>query len=486
MDESFTRRVKALARTAPVHDLESGKAMRDGDWSSYDLRALSLAAIDTVIDHMGLEHGATSEGVLARLAGLARAAAPDRDPARHRAVAAAVLGALLNDRNRREAFSVPYGEWTGSGERTGDERTGSGERTAAGHRMAELVFKLLEEVEAPDGTIVLRATDEAVNLFVGALDRDVEDAQAAAEAVLASQLRRGRVGQAVHTAKEARLRSVQFTRKVRRILEATRRDVRQVDWGEDVPALLSDSLDHLAERLSVERRLIVTLSDTLERAPEGDDARAAARLVELVRDCRSRHTDLHRELVGARAVFLDEQERQRFGRTAETRLVCLEEDLLKPLLAAPVPVGAPAAAAFLVRSLGPGPPRLLRVADLVAGLLRPRLEAAEPPLFEPPELTELDLDPDRFPEEVRRAAEIVLSSVEARPVRLSKLLESARRSSERAAELVGITALRAFAPESAREELDASDDGTPLDDPAAGGADLVLTRVPGGEEESWD
>jgi hypothetical protein len=41
--------------------------------------------------------------------------------------------------------------------------TGSGQA----YRRAELVFKLLEEVEASDGAIVLRATDEAVNLFVG-------------------------------------------------------------------------------------------------------------------------------------------------------------------------------------------------------------------------------------------------------------------------------------------------------------------------------
>lgn len=88
--------------------------------------------------------------------------------------------------------------------------------------------------------------------------------------MLASQLRRGSIDQAVVTAREARLRSVQYATRVRRVLETTRRDVRQVDWGEDVPALLDDGIGHLAERLDVERHLSVEPARSLDEA--GDDA----------------------------------------------------------------------------------------------------------------------------------------------------------------------------------------------------------------------
>lgn len=459
VDESLVRRTKALARTGPVHELEVAKAMRQGDWGPFDLRALSLAAIDAVIEHMGLEYGATSDAVIDRLCVLAAAAAPGRPSEEIRVVARAVLDGLLNDRGRREAFSVPYGEWG-----TDDYRT------------AELVFKLLEEVEAPDGTIVLRATDEAVNLFVGALDRDVEDAQAAAEAVLQSQLRRGRIDQAILTAKEARLRSLQFTRKVRRILDATRRDVRQVDWTEDVPRLLSDSLDHLSERLEVERTLLATIEKTLAEAGEAEEARGAAQLVGIVTDCRLRHMDLHRELIGARTVFLSEQERQRFRPAAEVRLIRVEEDLLKPLLAETAAAAEPVAVAFLVRSMGPSPPRQLRLADLISSLLMPPREEEEAPLDEEPDLVPVDLDPLRFPEEVRRSARTILSAVNGGPVRLSDLLAPARRAGPAVAEFVGLTALRAFAPEGTAEALRARDDGTHLEDPGMGGADLLIER----------
>lgn len=81
-DDSFVRRVRALVRTAPLHDLEAGKGQREGDWTPYDLRGLALAAIDTVIDHMGLEFGATGQQVRRRLTDPARMSAPDGTVAR--------------------------------------------------------------------------------------------------------------------------------------------------------------------------------------------------------------------------------------------------------------------------------------------------------------------------------------------------------------------------------------------------------------------
>lgn len=460
LDESFTRRVKALARTGPVHELEANKAQRDGNWSVYDLRGLALAAIDAVIDHMGLEYGATADEVRARVAALARRGAPDRPPGETEFVAAAVLDGLLNHRARREAFAVAYSDWSG-----------------AGHRRAELVFKLLEEVEAPDGSVVLRATDEAINLFVGALDRDVEDAQAAAEAVLASQLRRGRIDQAVHTAREARLRSIQFTVKVRRVLAATRRDVRQVDWGEDVPRLLDEAVTHLADRLEVERQLLCTLRETLEDAERGDVA-AAAELVGLVEDCQSRHLELHAELLGARTTFLVEQERQRFRAVTDVRLVHLDDDLLKPLLAGSIANSEAAAGAFLVAAVGPQPPRIMRLGALVDALLQPRRAAGE----EGEEavacdLVSRDFDAWRYSEETRRTAAAILAGVGERPTRLATLLAAALPAGVDVAEFVVLSALHAFAPEDQTVRLEAVDDGTRLDDPGFGGADL-LVRVP--------
>src|SRR4051812_45576817 len=57
--------------------------------------------------------------------------------------------------------------------------------------------------------ISLRATDEAINVIVGARDRDIESAQAAAGAKLDTLVRRNRLSEARTAAEEARLRTVQ-------------------------------------------------------------------------------------------------------------------------------------------------------------------------------------------------------------------------------------------------------------------------------------
>jgi hypothetical protein len=57
---------------------------------------------------------------------------------------------------------------------------------------------------------------------------------------------------------------------------------------------------------------------------------------------------------------------------------------------------------------------------------------------------------------------------------LSALLAMARQRDPRAAELVALSALHAFAPESAPPALEAVDDGQALDDPEFGGGDLIV------------
>jgi hypothetical protein len=54
-----SRRLRTMLHTAPIHALEANKAMWDGDWDVYDMRRLQIAAIETTLDHQGLEGGIT-------------------------------------------------------------------------------------------------------------------------------------------------------------------------------------------------------------------------------------------------------------------------------------------------------------------------------------------------------------------------------------------------------------------------------------------
>ena len=381
-------------------------------------------------------------------------------------MATAVLEGLLNERDRRQAFTVSYADPT-------DES-----------RRHVLAFHLLREIEAPDGTIVVRATTEAINLFVGALDLDVEDAQAAAEAVLRSQLARGRLDQAVSTAREARIRSIQFAEKIRGILDATRRDIRQVDWRDEVPRLLEEALTHLAERIDIERQLIRTTRDTLDKA-DPSRVQRAAELVGLLEDCRTRHLRLHGELLAARGVFLDEQQRQLFAPALVLPLPDPEADLLVALLGTDRAGAMEPLGGFFRAAVGPHPPAIVRLSALVTSLLRPRREPAPEGLeLLDPELEETSVHTALFSEEARLAARLLIEPAAASPRRLSSLLADARGYGPGVADLVALVALRRFAPEPADQEGDddlaatglvSLDDGTGLSDPDFGGADLLVT-----------
>jgi hypothetical protein len=132
------------------------------------------------------------------------AQAPERDRAEHARVAQWVLDNLINVGSAERGFRALHGTFGESG---------SYERRV-------FDFKLLVELVSPEGEIYLRASDEAINVLVGALDTDVESAQIAAEVN-------------------------QYAETLRRKLDATRRDVRAVDWEREVP----DLIDHSRHRL---------------------------------------------------------------------------------------------------------------------------------------------------------------------------------------------------------------------------------------------
>ncbi len=391
-EATHTRRLRSLVRTGPLHRLEAGKALRARDLAAHDLRGLALRAIDATIEQMGLGYGARRADVAEAVAPLVRAAEPGATAVDVAEIADLVVDHLLNEPSRRLQFDEPYVAFDG------------GEAVARSVR-----FHLLKEEEADDGTIVLKATTEAINLYAGMLDVDVEDAQTAAEAVLRAQLERGAIGAAVATARQARLRSIEYAEALRATLRQARRDVSRVD----TPALLrtvAAARIHLEERLRVERGL---LDAVVERRASADPADAPA-LVELagaLGDCRQRHLGLHADLLGVHETWLAEQERQRFRRAPASALPDLERDVLAPLAAASLAGLEPHVDALLLALHAPAAPRLFGLGGLVDALLAPRRQDGEPEL----EARRDELEPVaalevRFPPEVVARVEALLAA----------------------------------------------------------------------------
>jgi hypothetical protein len=441
--------------------------MRDPELRHYDGLALALRVLDVVIDRLGMETEADREVVTRilrpALVGADRAAGVEVSPAHHDRMIDKILGSLRNDADARRPFREAYTV-------VGDE--GEASRHA-------LEFRLLYDAFHPSGQTVLRPSSEACNLYLRLLDLDIEDAQAAAEAVVESQIARGRFDEAAHSARQARIQSVRFKEKVLQVLRDTRRDVDRVDWREEVPRMLADALVHLTRRVSVERGILAVVDDHLDLLDDDDDRRAAvASVAHLTRDCLLRHAELHEDLIGARNVFLDAQARQSFAPGPSRPLPDLTDDVLAPFLALPVAHTHQVLEDGVPLLLGPVAPPLISLARVTAWMLRPRRpRPAAEVVFDPVDATDLAAELRRYPPEVRDAAEAMVDA--AGPgVRLSDLLATARAADEPEVvlEVIVLLMLQAFSSEDAdlaAVRVERAIDG-PLADPSFYGDDLVL------------
>ena len=341
------RRVKALATTAPIHEMQANRSMCPG-WDVYDLYDLALATIDAVVDRMGFDSGIPRGQLDERVAAEAARFAPDAPPSQQRDVAAYVISTLT------------------------DARQAAYEDAADGRRRL-FDFRLLDEVEGSEG-IYLRATKEAINVLVGALDTDLESAHAAAEARLSNLIKRGRLPDAAQAARDARYRSVQFMLEAQQVIADTRRDIRQVDWAETIPAKLAEMLVHLDERTAEETKMLAAMREARDEAQDESLERSAAELVAVVEDCFARHTDLHNQIQQTDRAFFEEQARQVFAPPVSLRTVDLTDEVLAPTLELPIRLAEPLLTLFVERLWGPRVPIVARWGSAVAYLLQPPSE----------------------------------------------------------------------------------------------------------------
>lgn len=467
----LTRRLRVLLHTLPLDSLRRSDAIRDVEFRHYDSLALALRVLDVVIDRVGLEAEADRE-VVTRvlrpvLSAMDAAAGVDPMPERHERMLDKLLGGLRNDADARRKFREEYISIDAEGE---------------AQRLA-VSFRLLSDAFHPSGRTVLRPSDEACNLYLRLLDVDVEDAQAAAEAVVASQLARGRFDEAVHSARQARIQSVRFRDKVLQILRDTRRDVDRVDWKGEVPRILNESLSHLDRRVAVEHGILRAADERLEIMPdeEADFRRAVAQVAELTRDCLLRHAELHEHLIGAPNVFLDAQSRQAFAPTPSRPLPNLIDDILEPLLRMPIVHADRVLERGFPLFVGPRLPVLASLEGLVTWMLQPRRPQPRQEIeVEPVDAADLDAELRRYPPEVRMAATELLETGDS-DIRFSELLSKVRASGAPNAvlEVIALLVLQGFATEDRDTTRVAAEriEGALLTDSLFYGDDLLVSAA---------
>ena len=438
--------------------------MRGGIFPALDCYDVALAAIDFVVDAMGFDTGADPADVADFLFSEVRRALPDATEDEIRAAARVINETLI--RPQRAAYS--------------DEEV-----------RRPFDFQLLREEPAAEGVRVA-ATNEAINVLVGALDTDIASAHSAADAKVASLVARKRFPEAQVAAREARIRSIQYTAEVRRLIADTRLDVRRAGWGESVPERLDEILIILTERMHVESRMLEAMRGHRDDADKPENASTAAQLVNVVEDCLDRHRELHNRVLEATETFFVEQERQGFQSQAALHAVDPYEQLLRPVFAGSLAEMTAAIEGFASISWGVRDVRLASIERLLEVLLADPREVEElGGLLPADDLDEVD-DPRKFPRAAWEAVAATLRDV-AEPVRLSKLASVAGTlAGPTASELLVYEVHRFLDPRleeirRGREVLAATDDDAVLDDALFVGADLLVGRlVPDLEPEHTD
>lgn len=434
---SLTQRQRVLLHVLPLQDFKNSDSLRDHG-AHYDTLALALKTFDVIIDHTGFGAQVNRDLLYQHLLPVLRAmdasAGIASDAARYGNTVDRVIAALRNDPARRHPFKVEYQDFDEMGK--------------AIRRVLE--FRLLTEEYGLDGSIVLVLTPEAINLYLRAFDLDIEDAQIANEAVVQSQIERGKFNEAIQSAQNARLQSIRYHDRIAKVLQQTRRDLDKVDWRRDMPELLAAALQHIDGRLNTERAILQAAEirhDDL--APASEHVRALLEVIKLMRDCQHRHLTLHGQLMHARGDFLEQQARQSFAADTAVLPVDLLEGVLQPALGLPREAGSQLLEEMLPLLCGAQPRPAVSVKDLIEWHLRPRrpLPAMEVPVDDP-DLAERGVDTLKFsPEVIEQAARSLLAIHDQ--VRLSQLLGDMQAQAIPLApqELVVLHVLRAFAPE---------------------------------------
>ncbi|MFC8717707.1 hypothetical protein [Kitasatospora sp. NPDC057198] len=457
--------MKALACTAPLQALDDNKgSLRWADAEIYQLAEVALHTIDQVTVSMDFDSGADQDRVLSQTARFVALQAPARSDDEHHKIALHVLQRLINVGTVDRSFSQVYGTVDSNGV----------------YQRFTFEFNLLVERAGSDNRIYLRATDEAINVLVGALDTDVQSAQIAAEVKLENLIKRGRLAEAKMAAEQARYRTVQYGEMLRQLLEATTRNVRAVDWEHEVPLLLGDALDHIEQRYNAEHHILTNISEARDQSDDEQHKQRAAELVVIVRDCIRRHMQLQKRLLTAGELFRSEQDRQQFVEPPRTATIDLHGQLLTPMLGLPIRDAVELGTSFFRDAGGLKRTSALSLPSFVTRLLRPAPERQRLGSEIPePEIQRAE-DHAPFSVDDWNTTDALLS-LHRRPRRLSRLLAEAEEISPATAALLLHRAVHAFSPQIG-QHIDRGDPhaliavrtGDEFDTPRFGGDDLLL------------
>ena len=460
------RRMQALLMGYPIHQMVAkGESGYHPDWQEQNFTFLALQVFDSVFARMapGVGSGATREELIHDLKPYVLARQPHLDDDQVAAIVDFVLDHLMNEGKgifERECI------WL-----TDDDLP----------KPYTFRFGLLKSYHDPEtDQFIIRATTEAIHLYLRMLDQPIEDEQISNLFILHEQVRRGRIHRARREAERTMLLSLEYERYIEGMLRAVRRDVRTVDWVREVTPKLEEAHGHVQRLIRDQGRVLTALKLEMQRNEDLELVKIIQDLIAFLEMCQRRHMDLERRILGAGPSFLEEQAYQRFRSMARSPMPDLNEQVFMPALHLEGGAFREIVKDLYHVMLGPQVHRILDLELWIDKLLR------EEGQIEP--IRDEEEEEDRLPilslfnpldDELEEKLARIASSVDVAPIRLSELLDQGRELDLDVDQLavLGVSFLQSYHARADLLGLRVVRDGKPLDDPDFMGDDLLISRM---------
>ena len=465
--EVTSRRMQSLVMAYPIHQMVArGASGHHPRWANQNFTFLALQAFDAVFARMspGVGMGATRDQIVEDLRPFILASDDGLADDEVSEIADFVIGQLMNE--GRGAFEQEC-IWAEEGARTLKPYT--------------FRFALLQSFHDPESDrFLIRATLQAIHLYLRMLDQPLEDEQLANLFILQEQVKRGRIDHARREAERTMLLSLEYERYIFGMLRAIRRDVTSVDWLREVTPKLEEAHRHVQRLIQDQGKVLQGLKNELHKFDDAMKLQAIHELISLLERCQKRHMELERQILAAGPEFLEEQAYQRFRQMARTPMPDLNQRIFMPGLRLPSEAFRPLVRPVFGIALGPEIDRMLDLEVFLDKLLREEIahetKLDEETLEERNPIGEL-FDPIRDVTEMKIAK--VLMTVGEKKVRLSELLAQGRQTGMDTDELaaLGVSILHSYHLRSDMLGLSVKKDGAQLDDPEFEGDDLVVTKL---------
>ncbi len=191
-------------------------------------------------------------------------------------------------------------------------------------------IRIFEEIEGNDGIFYLRPSLNATNLYLGALDLSLEDAQFALQHLLEHQIKKGMLKDAFRTSKELHTKTLAYKDRILSFERQMSTNIHNVSWRTQIGPKLEEIQKVVPALLETNRTIRRGIQENLELR-EGNRRELVTELLKAITDCIAVTNGLTKIVVGLDTLYRREQERQGFFSRSSHRLPSLKDEVL-PLM----------------------------------------------------------------------------------------------------------------------------------------------------------